>query len=196
MRLRLGVPMIILLLLTSCGFSDGNEAEQMALDIRGSYLEMTSCASTMDVVADYGQRVYYYTMDMTWEQDAEMVLTITAPENIAGLTVRGEDGESALIYDGVQVETGPLYQGGMSPVDAVPTFLYQAREGFIAECSIEVVDEVEILRICCRDPEGMAGTGEETTLWFDPTTGNLLRGELSMDGITVIQVTFLTFTTG
>ena len=196
MRLGLGAPMITLLLLTACGFTGGNEAEQVAQDVRGRYLEMTSCTSTIEVVADYGQRVYYYTMDMTWEQDGEMVLTITAPDSIAGLTVRGEDGESFLIYDDVQVETGPLYQGGMSPVDAVPTFLYQAREGFIAQCSIELIDEVAVLRICCQDPEGVAGVGEETTLWFDPTTGTLLRGELAMDGVTVIQCTFSDFTIG
>lgn len=196
MRLGLGVPMIMLLLLTACGFTGGNEAEQMAQDIRDSYLEMTNCTSTIDVVADYGQRVYNYTMDMTWAQEGEMVLTITAPESIAGITVRGVDGESFLTYDDIQVETGPLYQGGMSPVDAVPTFLYQAREGFIARCSIELIDEVEVLRISCQDPEGVAGVGEETTLWFDTTTGALLRGELAMDGATVIQCTFRGFTTG
>lgn len=36
----------------------------------------------------------------------ETVLTITAPENIAGVTARILEGETALEYDGMRVETG------------------------------------------------------------------------------------------
>lgn len=195
MRLQLGAPMITLLLLSACAVGGGgSEVEQLAQDIRGNYLSMSACHSTIEVTADYGQRIYSYTMEMTWESEGDTVLTITQPESIAGVTVRVADGETVLIYDDVQVETGPLYEGGMSPVDVVPTLLQSAKEGFIAECGMEILGETEALRICCRDPEGQSSQGEETILWFEPTTGNLLQGELAVDGVTVIQCIFQTFT--
>ena len=60
------VPMMILLLLPACGAGGGedNEAEQLALVLRGEYLEMTACTATAEITADYGQRVYQYTMSV------------------------------------------------------------------------------------------------------------------------------------
>ena len=81
----------------------------------------------------------------------------------------------------------------MSPVDAIPALLRYAQKGFMAECGMETVEEAELLRIVCRDPEGTAGVGQECSLWFDSETHALVRGELSQDGFTVIQCRFTEF---
>ena len=47
--------------------------------------------------------------------------------------------------------------------------------------------------VVCREPESAAGEGRECSLWFDPSTHALLRGELSQDGFTVIQCVFTEF---
>lgn len=185
---------ILCLLLSACaGGGAGDRAEQLALEIRGDYLAMTACTAALEVTADYGQRVYEYGMDVRWEREGETVLTVTAPENIAGVTARIRDGETALEYDGVRLETGPLDGQGLSPVDAVPALLAYAREGFIAECGMETWGDIEVLRLCCRDPESQPGSGEEAALWMDPDTGALLQGELSVDGFTVIRCVFTGF---
>ena len=195
MRRRLCAPMIILcLVLTACGGQGERQAEQLALDIRGEYMEMTACAGQMEVTADYGQRVYEYSISLQWEAQGDTVLTITAPETVAGVTARIRAGQTALEYDGVRVETGTLNEAGLSPMDALPALLRAAREGFIAECGMELLGEEEVLRVCCRDPEGTAGTGEEYTLWFRPENHALLRGEVAQDGFTVIQCIFTEFT--
>ena len=93
----------------------------------------------------------------------------------------------------MRVETGPLDDSGMSPVDAVPVLLDYAEGGFIAACGMETLEEQEVLRVDCREPEAAAGTGRECSLWFDPSTHALLRGELSQDGFTVIQCVFTEF---
>ena len=195
MRLRLGVLMISLCLtLSACGGGGGvSRAEQLALDIRGEFLEMAGCTAGLEVTADYGQRVYTYGIDLNYQWEGDTTLTVTAPENIAGVTARIRAGETLLEYDGVQVETGPLDESGMSPVDAVPALLEYAREGFIAECGMENWEEDEVLRVVCREPEATAGEGAACSLWFDPSTHALLRGELSQDGFTVIQCVFSYF---
>ena len=195
MRLRMGVLTISLCLaLTACGGGAGiSPAEQLALDIRGELLETAGCTAQLELTADYGQRVYTYGIDLSWQREGETVLTITAPENVAGITARILEGETALEYDGMRVETGPLDGSGMSPVDAVPVLLDYAEGGFIAACGMETLEEQEVLRVDCREPEAAAGTGRECSLWFDPSTHALLRGELSQNGFTVIQCVFTEF---
>lgn len=192
---RMCVPMIALcLLLPGCGpAGEGGGAEQLALDIRGEYLAMEGCSAQLEVVADYGQRVYEYTVDLTYNADGETVLTVTAPENIAGVTARIQAGETALEYDGARIETGPLNEAGLSPVDAVPALMSYLQQGYIAECGMESGETGELLRLVCREPEGTAGEGLECSLWLDPSTHALVRGELSQDGFAVIKCEFTQF---
>ena len=180
--------MILVLPLSACGGKDGGgEAEKALAEIRGKYLEMTGCSGHAELTADYGQRVYAYGLDFTWQREGETLLTLTAPEVIAGTTAHIAAGETALEYDGVMLETGPLNAAGLAPVDAVPALLAYAREGFVAECAMEEGEESQRLHVICRDPESEPGTGTEADLWFDGTTGALLRGEISDGGMTVIQ---------
>ena len=179
---------ILCLLLASCGQGGqggGSKAEQLALEIRTEYIGMTACTASMDVTADYGERVYRYGMGLTWEKDAQTVLTLTYPEEVAGVT--------ALEFDGARIETGALSPDGLSPVDSVPALLDWVKEGFIAECAEETLGEVQTLRVCYRDPDAAAGTGTEASVWFDTATHGLVRGEVSVDGTTVIQCAFTDF---
>lgn len=181
------------LALTCCSGEGGSQAEQLALDIRGEYLTMSGCTATLELTADYGQRVYEYGVDVVWQREGESVLTLTAPENIAGVTARLEAEGTALEYDGVRVETGPLDTGGLSPLESVPVLLDYAQSGYIAACGMESQEERAQLRVEYREPEAQPGTGRECVLWFDSDTHALLRGELSQDGYTVIQCVFTDF---
>lgn len=182
-------PMIALcLLLPSCGGETGNEAEQLALDIRTEYLAMQSCAAHVELTADYGQRVYTYGLDLSYVREEEMTLTITKPEHIAGIMAHIREGETTLEYEGVRVETGPLNEAGLSPMNALPVLLTGIQEGFLAESVLEGGgEEPETLHITIRDPEAEAGSGTELQIWFDLATHAMLRGEISQDGFTVVQ---------
>jgi len=198
-RLRMCVLMTILLLFPAAcgggaGEAKGSPAEELALAIRGEFLEMSAFSAGMEVTADYGERVYDYAIQADWTREAETVLTVTAPEEIAGITARLQAGETVLEYGGVRWETGALDPAGMSPVDALPTLLAYAQQGFMAECGIEPLGGTECLRVVYREADAAAGVGRECSLWFDPASHAPVRGELSQDGFTVIQCTFTQFT--
>ena len=169
---RMCAPMIALcLLLSACGGNTGNEAETLALQIRTEYLAMERCSSSVEMTADYGQRVYQYGLDFSWEKQGDAVLTVTSPENIAGITTRLRDGQTALEYDGIRVETGPLNPEGLSPMDALPALLTAAREGFLAQCVMETAEDgTAVLHTVSRDPEAEPGSGTELQLWFQADT--------------------------
>ncbi len=183
-------------LLAGCsgGEQAGNSADELALSIRTEYLAMTACAATVDMTADYGQRVYEYTLKVSWQKDGETLLTVVAPENIAGITAHIQNGSTFLEYDGASLETGLLSAQGLSPMEAVPAILDYIFSGYIAECDFETVGESRQLWFCCRDPECSPGTGTEAEFWFDAESHALARAEVLSDGYTVIQCVFKDFT--
>ncbi len=191
MRKRLFCVLMTTLLLTGCGKAGGCGAEELALTIRGEYLAMEHCALQAAVTADYGQRVYQYEMAAA-VTGQETVLTLSAPETVAGLTARITGEDSRLEFDGVCVETGPLDGNGLTPVSALPALLEAARSGYMTACALE--EDGAVLRVDCGDPSGSPGTGSETVLWFDAATHALVKGEISVDGFRAILCEFSNFT--
>lgn len=178
--------MIPLLLLVSCGGKGGNEAEQAALDIRAKYLSMAGCTATLDITADYGERVFSCVLSLDYTAGGDTVLTVQEPDILQGVTARLRNGESLLEFDGVQLETGALSQTGLSPIDCVPYLLKEIREGYISSWSMETLGERECVRFSTSDPELRPGQGQETGLWFDRESYALVRGELAVDGTMVL----------
>lgn len=197
MRRSVCALMMTLLLLSGCskgGKSTGRFAEELALGIRTEYLAMTSCAASVDITADYGQRVYEYSMDISWEKDGETKLVVTAPENIAGITARIQDGNSYLEFDGASLETGALSGTGLSPIEALPAVLNWITSGYIGACDFETTGECQQFWFICRDPESDPGVGTEAEFWFDPESHALMKAEIMYDGYSVIQCVFREFT--
>ena len=188
-RLLLCVPMIILLV--GCGPAKVSRGEELALVIRGEYLEQAPWRASAAITADYGRRVYEYELEAAWD-GGETTLTLTAPETVAGVTARLEAGESLLEYDGMVLETGPLNSEGLTPLSAIPTLLEAARSGYITAVSLD--GEAGLLRMDCGDPTGEPGEGTEISLWFDSGSHALVRGEISQDGFRVILCEFTQFT--
>lgn len=204
MRKLLVLLLIPILLLGGCqgaagGLPGGTEpqtAEEEARQLRTEYLAAKSCSGTVEVTADYGLRVYEFTLDFTWKRDGESVLTVTAPEELAGLTARIAEGEARLEFDGVSLGTGDLTGEGLTPMELLPGLMAYTDEGYMAECVFEQMGERETLRVLFRDPEAEAGTGAECVQWFDRSTHTLLRCELSWDGELVLSGDFSKFTLG
>ena len=185
---------LTLLLLPSCGgMEEGNQAEELALAIRGEYLALEGLSARAEITADYGQRVYDFVLDASVSGE-ETVLTLVEPEWAAGLTARLQGENGTLEYDGLMVETGSMDQGGLSPVSALPQLLEAARSGYMARCALEEGEDGPTLRVDCADPDQEPGTGREASLWFDPETHALERGEVLVDGFRVIQCTLTEFT--
>lgn len=183
------------LLLAACGGGEtgAGKEEELALSVRTEYLAMTTCTANLAVTADYGERVYDYDLNLGWQKESGFTLAVTAPEDVAGVTITVAEGQTALEYDGARIETGAVTPGGSSPIDALPAFFDYAKEGFMASCVMEEADGAETLRVDYREPDGTAGQGTEATLWFDTASHALTRGELLVDGTVVIQCVFSGF---
>lgn len=191
MKKRLLFLPMMLLLLTGCGGGQEGKtgAEALAVAIRGEYMAMTGYSLQAQVNADYGQRVYDFTLSVTSDGE-ETTVVIQEPEMLAGVTARMDGDEGTLEYEDLSLETGFLDGESLSPVSALPTLVEAARTQYIDRCTL--ADGV--LEVHCADPEEDAGTGREVTLWFDAQTHALTGGEISQDGRRVITCEITEFT--
>ena len=57
--------LLTLALATSCGASEetGDKTAELVNEMRSSYLELSACGGSLELTADYGQRVYTYSLD-------------------------------------------------------------------------------------------------------------------------------------
>ncbi len=185
---------MILLLALLCACGGGNADNELVLSLREDFQNMDAWSGEMELTADYGQRVYAYSVSFTGDREEGTTLTITAPEEAAGITAVAKEGQTWLDYDGVRLETGPLDPQGLSPMDALPALLTELETGTVAEVGTETDGDLSRLRLTLRDPEVTPGTGRETVFWFDKAQKTLLRAELRNDGATVVSCVFSSFT--
>lgn len=193
MRKVLSCVLMMTLLLAACAPAGGETPENAAAAIQAEYAEMAGCTATVDLTVDYGEKVFDFTVEASWQREGETVLTVTAPDLLSGITARIAEGETILEYDGAGLSLGALDGDGLTPISAVTALLKAAASGYAAQCSWVGEDDSQ-LQILCRDPETAAGAGTEFLLVFDRAAHTLLRAEVSSAGATVLTAQFSNFT--
>ena len=142
----------------------------------------------------YPDTVYDFTLDAVWRRDGETVLTVTAPELVAGITARIAQGETVLEYDGAGLSLGLLDDSGLTPVSAVTACMEQIETGWMARCAWAGENE-EYLQISFQDPELEPNAGTQFLLTFGREDFALLSAEVSAAGDRVLTARFRNFTT-
>ena len=195
MRKALSCVLMMTLLLSGCQAGTAAETpEEAALALREEYQALSGWSATVDISVCYSEAVYDFTLDASWQREGETVLTVIAPELLAGITARVAEGETVLEYDGAGLSLGLLDGAGLTPVSAVPALMEQIEKGYMAKCAWSGGNG-EYLQISFRDPELEANTGTQFLLTFDRTSHALLRAEVSVAGETVLTASVSNFTT-
>lgn len=184
------VPIFLAVLLLAGCQGNSVDSDAAAVNLRTEYLAAAAITATAAVTADYGQRAYDFTLAYAWSP-GEATVTVLEPEIVAGVKAAIKDGETALVFDGVSLDTGELDDEGLSPVSALPALFEALRSAYIAETAYE--EEGTVLRITFRDPENGPNVGREVILWTDAATGVPTHGEILVDGYRVINCVFSAF---
>ena len=195
MRKLTACVLMMTLLLSGCQAGTAGETpEDAALAVREEYKALAGWSATVDVSVCYSETVYDFTLDAKWQRKGETVLTVTAPDLLAGVTARIAEGETVLEYDGAGLSLGLLDGDGLTPVSAVTAFMEQIEKGWMAKCAWSGEND-ELLQISFRDPELEADTGTQFLLTFDRASRALLSAEVSRLGETVLTASIRNFTT-
>ena len=195
MRKTASCVLMMILLLSGCqAGSAGGTPEDAALVLRARYQALAGWSAQADVSVCYTDTVYDFTLDAVWRRDGETVLTVTAPELVAGITARVAQGETVLEYDGAGLSLGLLDDSGLTPVSAVTACMEQIETGWMARCAWAGENE-EYLQISFQDPELEPNAGTQFLLTFGREDFALLSAEVSAAGDRVLTARFRNFTT-
>ncbi len=195
MRKTASCVLMMILLLSGCqAGSAGGTPEDAALVLRARYQALAGWSAQADVSVCYTDTVYDFTLDAGWRRDGETVLTVTAPELVAGITARIAQGETVLEYDGAGLSLGLLDDSGLTPVSAVTACMEQIETGWMARCAWAGENE-EYLQISFQDPELEPNAGTQFLLTFGREDFALLSAEVSAAGDRVLTARFRNFTT-
>ena len=155
--------------------------------LRSFYLQQPTLSARAEILADYGERAYTYTVSLTGGENTGR-LTVETPESIAGTGTAWEDGVTSLDYDGIQLETGPITPEGLSPAEGIPSLLGTLRAGAVTGWGRERWGEAgECLRLTLAHPASEQARWE---VWGNADTGTLYHAELYWQDSRVLSFTF------
>lgn len=181
--------MMSLLLLAGCAGGGETEEEDIALRIRRNFLAMTGCTGRLALTADYAQRTFDCTLDVVYDEVGGATVTVVEPEIVAGISAHLAPEGTTLTYDTVSLETGPVTDTGLSPMETPATLFRAVTEGYLAAWD----GDEAALRLTYRDGASQPGSGLETAVTFDRETLYPTEFSLSWDGARVIFGKFESF---
>ncbi len=142
--------MVLVMMLAGC--SKENADRQQALTFRTALMEAGGCRFSAEIQADYGERVYEFGVDCHFVVEDGAVLTVTAPEEIAGISAEVSEGGGKISFEDTQLDFGQMANGHVAPM-ALPWLL---GNGWTSAYLESAVEDGEYLKLTC-----LMGYGEE-----------------------------------
>lgn len=166
-------------LLTGCGSSAPPAGET----VRAYYDGLQSAQTHAKILSDFGDSALEYEVDYEYNKEDNDLLTITAPESIAGVQVEisGEHADAfTLRYAEAELMFGGGNIPGLTPADAIADLLYDLRTGEPTEASTEPVEDITAVRLHYETADQSPAIAK--TVWIDPDTMAPVCAELYCDG--------------
>jgi hypothetical protein len=113
---------------------------------------------------------------------------VVEPDEIAGVSVSWEDGDAALQYEGISLETGQLSPDGLSPTDGIPLMLSALEQGGIVESDLEQIDGETVLVVSIANPDPQYSEKSQVTFWADPEQQTIQQASISWEGVEVLRI--------
>lgn len=166
-RLCLPFVLALCLLLSGCGSGVKKQYEQFSTAL----VQRDSLSFTARLRAEYEDKTAEFTLKYARDESGQTV-TVTEPEIIAGISARIAGDGTALVYDGMILDTGELDAYGLTPMSALPVLVSAMESGHLE--SFRKEDGLLVLELV---PEEHLAV----TVWFDEEM-RPLKAELVSEG--------------
>lgn len=127
------VAIIVLLL---CGCSPQNTAYERAITLRSRLQSSAGCAFEANINADYGEKIYTFTLDCISDSYGNIQFVVTSPESIAGISGEISHNGGTLTFDNQSLAFELLADGCASPVSAPWLLMRALLGGYISSCAV------------------------------------------------------------
>ena len=150
-----------LFLLTACG-----ETVQTAENIQTQYARLATADMAAKVTCHLGEETRTYELTCTVTKDGAST-TVTAPEELAGITATVTPDGLTVTYEGTSLSAGDLYD--LCPANCLPYLLNAVADGYLIEQGTEDLDGVPCYRMAL-DTTAKSGEKVLCTVWIDQST--------------------------
>lgn len=132
---RIIFALALIVLLTGCGVNNAELDRAMAL--RTKLLASSGCSFDAVITADYGDKVYTFSVACQADGQGKTTFTVKEPETIAGITgsISGEGGK--LTFDDQALAFELLADGQVTPVSAGWLLINTLRSGYVKSCGLD-----------------------------------------------------------
>ena len=181
---RLASILLILAILTGC--SSGRQTMERVLALR-SALNVHGCRFVADITADYGDSLYTFSLDCSFDPQGKLTFSVLAPESISGISGTVSAGGGELHFDDTVLAFALLADGQFSPISGPWVMMKALLSGYITSCGTEGGQ----LRATIRD--SYAEDALTVDLWLDQE--NIpLRGEICWNNHRILTIAVKNFT--
>ena len=123
------LPFFLVFLFVGCAKTDGTGP---ALSLRERLLQSKGCRFEVVITADYGDRIYSFTMNCITDCDGNVSFTVSEPESIAGISGIIDSEGGKLTFDDKLLAFPLLADDQLTPVSAPWLMMRTIRSGYIS----------------------------------------------------------------
>lgn len=122
----------VMLFFSGCG----NRSElDRAMALRAKLLASQGYRFDTTVTADYGDKVYTFSMACQADNRGNMTFTVTEPESIASITGTISEQGGKLTFDDMALAFELLADGQVTPVSAPWILVHTLHDGYLTSCA-------------------------------------------------------------
>ena len=103
-----------------------------ALVLREQLLKCNSCSFDAQITADYGEKIYSFTLHCQTDKNGDLTFTVTEPKTIQGITGKISNDSGSLTFDDQILAFEMIADGQITPVSAPWLMVRTLRSGYIA----------------------------------------------------------------
>jgi len=128
--------MLVTVVLMICGCTSKDSAYERVASFRSRLQSGGGCTFIADVSADYGERVYTFTLDCKSDSYGNIQFAVISPDSIAGISGEISQSGGKLTFDKEALAFELLADGCASPVSAPWLFMRSLLGGYINSCAM------------------------------------------------------------
>lgn len=178
------IGMVFLLLLCGCGKDTRME------DLQQQYRTISTAQLSAEVVCHLASENRSFTVECSYDKEKGATTSITAPEEVKGISATVSDDQLTVIYDGAILSAGELTD--ICPADCLPYLLKAVSDGYVAEWGSETLEDRECLRVAF-DTTAKSGEKLLCTVWFNEENLQPAYAEFTQNDHVILTARMLSF---
>lgn len=131
---RILIWMLFFVLLGCSGCNGTGGYLDQALALRESVLSGNGISFDVCVIADYGEKLYSFSLKCTADTDGNTAFTVTEPDTISGISGVVSESGGKITFDDKILVFELLADGQITPVSAPWLLVHTLRSGYISGC--------------------------------------------------------------